>query len=1575
MKKNVIKTVGIAFLASLTLLVSSCSQDLSNPKTDTVLTLGTPEVKGIAYPGVNYIYWNKVSNAKNGYDIAIYYDDIIQDCNIIHLNQDVTHYVDTNLQQGLSKTYKVIATGDSAARALYFTESGASSITLKSIVPPTNTTALELTDYEKGYPLPPLAEGAEPETPDPATILSPNTIKLVKNDDGWFSVSFPAKPYLSYIVYADYGNNYSLTGHHSVRIGTFQNVSLPNNTEVTLNGIVNTSGTYTISIEAYALNSRYIYGNIINATETLKYDSIDLSTEDVATNIKGTISDNVAYIMWTPGKLADGSYIPASYFKVFTAVAGVESYSLIEAPVTALSSPNSAVPTYKIAFANYDKSKAYNINFIVTDGKAFAPKYEISSDFSITESYSTNSLNLTASYTDASTVRVEWTPAINADGSTSSTSDYSVYRKIKGTQDYEYTKLTSEVIAETVLGTTKYYIVDSISDNKKSYDYLISFTNGLNVITNTVTVAPYSITYTSYTAQGVKKFYIGDTKARLIWKPSVINDDMIEPSAYEIYRKNYYSSDVDYQKLTNTINVSKNQNNETVYYIDDSITDNTEQYSYQIRYTWKNTVYYSTQVLSAYEKAIVYAVPAVTLFANENDGIKNDVKVTLEVSAEQTINSVNYIKLDSTTITDLIAADYKEPLNIATATVTTGDNSSVYEWIIGNLPEGTYISVAATVDGNTKYASTSTATASEPDSFVSTTNSNVALSKIATGDDDIKNDVEILITLANEDKVLSSLKYAVANTEEEAKEAALSGTSLAINGEYVVYHYILENVFTASGQTLAVVATISEEGKKDSTIVKTLNYSENGEFEYSPITVFDYDRDGYSNDIAFALGLDESYFNTNTITIIYALGNSKEDALKLLDSSEARVLVTDLSGYYFYEFTPDKYTALKDLPLGKYFAIRITGTGAMISDTVVDLASTVRTSDDYAALRTAAPIIRPSWKDLDGDGMADDLYVEFEVYQNQTFHAYYATGNASEFDFDLELEHLIYNRLFSEKAVEMKTPKLTEKYRTSDKIIYEYKENNLPANTHVGILVVVEEDGKYINDNDTGLEPYSVNLVSPETTAAPSLNQEYLYFDCFNSDNNFNDIGNVTFYTSIGVDQSISSIRYVFAPSITKAKDEFLRKGSTLVKNIEIPETYELYGNVNNNVTSLYKEYQFSTPYSDFINIPDGYYAVIELTISEPGCLDYVKYITTKEWDYYTNYPETLDFEVPAYAHQEEVRLPTLVADDSQNYEYIKPVIYDYLINDDPSNYTYTLTYAYEDTYNNNDPVWYPLNNEAINLTWDYNYDYYTWTKYFKDMPVGDYFVRLTKTRKATASATGKEESVFIDSSVSVVYNVVAPNFSITTVDDSFIINSREFMDFNYDDIEKYDYTLCYKIDYYDDYGTVTYYPEPQDPYQYSYLNDFTWEKEFDANGFETGYYNLTNAVISGINTTDYSYATIYVYLDKVRTIDTYYSDYAEQNGRIVWGIAATVSSGSTLAMNAPYEFDFDGEPYIDFSVNTTAGVEYDSYEWYLDGSPLPAYDSYCEIKKADFTAGSHEIIVKAIKNGVTYIATVTYTK
>lgn len=659
-----------------------------------------------------------------------------------------------------------------------------------------------------------------------------------------------------------------------------------------------------------------------------------------------------------------------------------------------------------------------------------------------------------------------------------------------------------------------------------------------------LTYAAYEISGTD-TATNVEAAYTSGTTVRVAWNP--IKDatgTTLETSNYKIYKN--VSGSTTYEEVSSTINSETTVNSSVpTYYFDDTVSG-TDSYVYTFVVTDGTNIskYATTYSVAAYTDTTTVGEPTVEFFANDTDGIANDAKVSLTIDEDQTITSVKYLILDSNVTTSYYASDYKNELALTDATVT----DQTYEWVISDVTADSYVAVVAIVDNKAVYKVSSTVSGTEPTEEASTSNFTLSLTLFDADDDNLKNDAKIVITRPSSDATISA-KYGTGWSEDEAKEAALSGTEITINGDYVTYYIIEkdvisnENVISEEWKYVAVALTISETGKKDSVIYATQQFSR--DFSaiwqirsnvYNPPAWKASNGDGIYNDVYFNISRwnDNDDISSLSLTVTYATADDADTAKAYLDTSNAKTLAT-VTGMNFYEFNSTDYPILKDIggtdEYGIYFAYRITAgsdTNKLNLDYVTSLASYNgnATVTDISELGLSA-----SLKALSDDSQANDIYATFSTSLTQTIESIrYAT--ADEYN-----ESLLKNRVSTEDYyTEIAVSNAKELYRTDSKIYYEVSsEANLAVGTYVALKVQIAESGLDSASKTNIIGSVTETTVTTETTSAPSLSSSNVYFTASDNDSKYNDISD-TITISIDVDQTIKSIIGAKASTLETAK-------------------------------------------------------------------------------------------------------------------------------------------------------------------------------------------------------------------------------------------------------------------------------------------------------------------------------------------------------------------------------------------------------------------------------------------------------
>ena len=355
MKKSILKIAGLLAI-SASLFLASCSTDASNfsSQTDTVLNLAAPQVKATAYPGMNYISWKPVANA-NGYVIYIYEDGHF--VKATDLTYAVLNFVDTEIVNGVNYTYYVEATSKtSSGRAVVTENTMSEAVSVTAIVPSYNVKSLELVNYEN---------------PKGNTEFVVNSSNLHIANDGFkkLSISFPAKAYLNYYVSYTKGNTYETTGIFDTPVDPVYD-NARNDVILYVDNYITSAGTYRASLVAEAENSHFGVSKEIVSEETVVINDLKgVGAKIVSAGYKDL--GKTVRVVFNKFTLADGTDAPASYYKVYRAVAGTSKYS----PASGTVKPtNNTKATYFVDDVIEDNTIKYEYIVVVTDGENYSGK-------------------------------------------------------------------------------------------------------------------------------------------------------------------------------------------------------------------------------------------------------------------------------------------------------------------------------------------------------------------------------------------------------------------------------------------------------------------------------------------------------------------------------------------------------------------------------------------------------------------------------------------------------------------------------------------------------------------------------------------------------------------------------------------------------------------------------------------------------------------------------------------------------------------------------------------------------------------------------------------------------------------------------------------------------------------------------------------------------------------------------------------------------------------------------------------------------------------------------------------------
>ena len=354
MKKSILKIAGLLAI-SASLFLASCSTDASNfsSQTDTVLNLAAPQVKATAYPGMNYISWKPVANA-NGYVIYIYEDGHF--VKATDLAYDVLNFVDTEIVNGSKYTYYIEATSKtSSGRAVVTENTMSEAVSVTAIVPSYNVKSLELVNYEnpKG---------------NTEFVVNSSNLHIANDGFGKISISFPAKAYLNYYVSYTKGNTYESTGNPFETMPLDVSYKARNDVILYVDDYITSAGTYRAALVAEAENSHFGVSKEIVSEETVVINALDGDGAEIVSAGYKDLGKTVR-VVFDKFTLANGTDAPASYYKVYRAVAGTSKYS----PASGTVKPtDNTKATYFVDDVIEDNTIEYEYIVVVTDGENYS---------------------------------------------------------------------------------------------------------------------------------------------------------------------------------------------------------------------------------------------------------------------------------------------------------------------------------------------------------------------------------------------------------------------------------------------------------------------------------------------------------------------------------------------------------------------------------------------------------------------------------------------------------------------------------------------------------------------------------------------------------------------------------------------------------------------------------------------------------------------------------------------------------------------------------------------------------------------------------------------------------------------------------------------------------------------------------------------------------------------------------------------------------------------------------------------------------------------------------------------------
>lgn len=337
-------------------------ENLMNPGADTILFLDKPQVKVTAYPGMNYVSWMPVTNAKS-YILYVYAGDNYVYSENFDYNEEL-YYIDTDIKNNVKYTYIVEAESASSpgriegsdvnivtSRAVYTQNSKSDGASVVAIVPEYDTSALELVDYETSG--------------NTSYIVNSENLHIARHNNNKLSVSLPGKAYLYYDVFLTVGDKYEIL--NSVNNEVELNDVSQNDVTLYTDFTVTQAGKYNARVVVKSINSHFGDSDVITSSQSVTVEALNGSGGEIVSAEYKDFGDAIR-VIFDKFELENGSDAPISYYKLYRSEKGSSVYTKVS---NEIKPTGDTTDKYFVDDTSIDNTKDYVYTLVVTDGNLY----------------------------------------------------------------------------------------------------------------------------------------------------------------------------------------------------------------------------------------------------------------------------------------------------------------------------------------------------------------------------------------------------------------------------------------------------------------------------------------------------------------------------------------------------------------------------------------------------------------------------------------------------------------------------------------------------------------------------------------------------------------------------------------------------------------------------------------------------------------------------------------------------------------------------------------------------------------------------------------------------------------------------------------------------------------------------------------------------------------------------------------------------------------------------------------------------------------------------------------------------
>ena len=361
MRRTIFSIFGFLAIFAMLFTVSCSNEPEIVPEVEPVETFDKTVLTAIAYPGMNFISWTPVVDAKE-YTLFKHEGNVCVEA-ISFDHTDALFHIDTEIKNGVEYSYLVeVELNSSSNQVSDFANIEVNPISPKqmserasvvAIVPDYDISVLELVNYEQ-------------PSGNHEFIVSSDNICIAKHNNDKISVSFPSKAYLNYDLILTVDNEYETLKEYNRCDDLSDDVR--NDVFLSSNFLVTQAGTYKANIIVKSKNENFSGLSVVTSSESIEVPSLRGSGANIVSaqyrDFGGTIR-----VKFNKFIKKDGTSVPNSYYKLYRSEKGSKYLTLVEAQLKATDKTES---TLYIDDSIYDNTKDYVYTLVVTDGSSYA---------------------------------------------------------------------------------------------------------------------------------------------------------------------------------------------------------------------------------------------------------------------------------------------------------------------------------------------------------------------------------------------------------------------------------------------------------------------------------------------------------------------------------------------------------------------------------------------------------------------------------------------------------------------------------------------------------------------------------------------------------------------------------------------------------------------------------------------------------------------------------------------------------------------------------------------------------------------------------------------------------------------------------------------------------------------------------------------------------------------------------------------------------------------------------------------------------------------------------------------------